>query len=873
MFLNQILKNIKNNSAKEFLTINENNVDKIYTYNDLKLRITILNEEIKKIKSDNIVCIEKQSIDLFVFFISCLINNKKPCFYSYPSPKQNEKQFFLSVKKTLLENNLKHIVMFDDNFYKIINQKIDGMMIYNFKNYYKKKINFNNLNDLQEYDLSNKFLQFSSGTTGHKKVMQVDTDKLIDHFKNYNKRINLDENSVVVSWLPHYHDMGLIACMLMPIYYNSKIYMMSPFDWIKNPLVLFKKIDEMSGTHVWLPNFAFGVISKTLNNTTITENNFDLSSLKFLTSASEPVIYEVVKNFNKVLKFTNYNPKVFKNLYGMAENIFAISTTDKNFKFLDINYNSLKTGSVQLKNSDYKIASAGSVIDSTEIKILDNQKKKLKDLKLGEVYIKSSHMMDGYLNDGQLEKINGWLKTGDLGFSYLKNIYITGRTKDIIIVGGENINPIDIEKILNEQKNLIKGRNVVFGVYDKNYHTEKIVVLAEIEKLKLTEKEISKIRSTIFNQLNINISEFSFLKKNALFKSTAGKISRTINKEKYLNNSFFPESNKNHLKIIIKKKDRLLELINNISNGKKFTEKSNLFEEGILDSFNFVELTIGIENIFNLKIPEKDLRFENFKSIEQINLKILQLKENHGSLINKKNNEYEKSKKLLLNSYKKIHKQHLDNKKYKLSLFKNILIKFLKIPIYKSFLNNIALRILGIDVGKNVKFSGAINLKIRGPISNIKIGSDINIGRDIDFRIRENGKIFIKDYCVFEDSVRIVSSQQGKIKICEGVSIGKNTIINGGADLTINALSMVGSNVSIGSSEHKYSRDRYIKSQGFYYQTVEIGEDVMIGAGATILRGTKIANGCVISSNSLISGKTKGFGIYAGVPAKIIRMR
>ena len=82
MFLDQILKNIKNNSEKEFLTINESNVEKIYTYNDLKLRITILNEEIKKIKSVNIVCIEKQSIDLFVFFISCLINNKY-VFYIY----------------------------------------------------------------------------------------------------------------------------------------------------------------------------------------------------------------------------------------------------------------------------------------------------------------------------------------------------------------------------------------------------------------------------------------------------------------------------------------------------------------------------------------------------------------------------------------------------------------------------------------------------------------------------------------------------------------------------------------------------------------------------------------------------------------------
>jgi fatty-acyl-CoA synthase len=873
MFLDQILKNIKNNSEKEFLTINESNVEKIYTYNDLKLRITILNEEIKKIKSVNIVCIEKQSIDLFVFFISCLINNKKPCFYSYPSPKQNEKQFFLSVKKTLLENNLRDVVVFDDNSFTKINEKINGMMIYNFNNYYKKKINVNNLNQFQENSFSKKFLQFSSGTTGHKKVMQVDTDKLIDHFKNYNKRIKLKDNSVVVSWLPHYHDMGLIACMLMPIYYNSKIYMMSPFDWIKNPLNLLRKIDEMSGTHVWLPNFAFGVITKTLDNGSIAKNNFDLSSLQFLTSASEPVIYQVMKNFNKISKFTNYNSKVFNNLYGMAENIFAISTTYKNFKFLDISYNSLKTGNIQLNNSDYKIASAGTVIDSTKIKILNRQKKKLKDLKLGEIYIKSSHMMDGYLINGKLEKTNGWLKTGDLGFSYLNNIYITGRSKDIIIIGGENINPIDIEKILNEQKNLIKGRNVVFGVYDKKNHTDRIVVLAETEKLKLNEKEISKIKSIIFNQLNVNISDFLFLKKNTLFKSTAGKISRTINKEKYLKNLFNSKSNKNHLNMITKKKDSLIELVNNISNGKKFTKNTNLFEEGILDSFNFVELTIGIEKIFNLTIPEKDLRFENFKSIEKINDKILQLKESHSSKIENINNNYKKSKKSLLNSYKKIYKLPFDHKKNKLNLFKRILIRFLKIPIYKGFLNNIVLKMLGIEIGRNVKFCGAINLKIRGPINNIKIGSNIEIGGDIDLRIRENGKIIIKDCCIFEDSVRIVSSQQGKIKICEGVSIGKNTIINGGADLTINSLSLIGSNVSIGSSEHNYSRDGYIKSLGYKYQPIEIGEDVLIGAGATVIRGTKIENGCVISSNSLISGKTKEFGIYAGVPAKIIRMR
>ena len=140
MFLDQILKNIKNNPKKDFLVVNENNVDKVYTYDDLRLRISLFNKEIKKIKSDTLVCIEKQSIDLFVFFISCLLNKKKPCFYSYPSPKQNEKQFFLSVQKTLLENNLKHIVIFNNNFFKKINHSKYGIKIYNFKNYHKKKI-------------------------------------------------------------------------------------------------------------------------------------------------------------------------------------------------------------------------------------------------------------------------------------------------------------------------------------------------------------------------------------------------------------------------------------------------------------------------------------------------------------------------------------------------------------------------------------------------------------------------------------------------------------------------------------------------------------------------------------------------------------
>ena len=119
----------------------------------------------------------------------------------------------------------------------------------------------------------------------------------------------------------------------------------------------------------------------------------------------------------------------------------------------------------------------------------------------------------------------------------------------------------------------------------------------------------------------------------------------------------------------------------------------------------------------------------------------------------------------------------------------------------------------------------------------------------------------------------MVASRNSSIKVNQGVSIGANTIINGGANINIGELSMIGSNVNINSSEHQSDKHRFIKSQPYYVMPINISEDVWIGSGVSILRGSNLKKGTIISSNSLVSGETKELSIYAGVPAKFVRTR
>lgn len=194
-------------------------------------------------------------------------------------------------------------------------------------------------------------------------------------------------------------------------------------------------------------------------------------------------------------------------------------------------------------------------------------------------------------------------------------------------------------------------------------------------------------------------------------------------------------------------------------------------------------------------------------------------------------------------------------------------------PIQLSFFYNALLRLRGIRVGKGVRFLGGVRVKIRGKAENIIIGHHVVLGNNVDLRNRENGKIILKDRVYLDDAVRLVAAREGRIEIGFGTNLGRNTMVNSGGITLVGEYVMMGPNVNINSSAHGMEKERFVKEQPHIHGKIEIGNDVFIGAAASILMNSKIGDGAIVSSNSLVNGEIPAFGVCMGVPARLVRNR
>ena len=854
-----------------WLTLEHESKSISYSYKELHFRITEYYElfNIYKLNNNDIVLIIlKESLDLFAAFIAGAIYGVMPAYYAYPSPKQSVKQFVKSMDTLILFNDIKLIICYPE-----LN---DILLDYN---YGSNRIIIN-ADDIAKYSddqiLHNgngveSFLQFSSGTTGAKKGVKISSKALFNQINAYKPHVQFEQSSTVVSWLPHYHDMGLIACMLMPLFEKVPIVMLSPFEWVANPASLLESIQNHKGTHTWQPNFALGHLVKSISYEET--KNYDLSSIKKLVCCSEPVLHKTVEKFIHHFAPSNLNPEIIHNCYAMAENTFAMSVSDnEKLKFLSIDYDVLKReNKIAVLNGGFKIASAGKPLKNTQIKIVSDNKENLPEKEIGEILIRSDCILDEYhnnpeANDGSFYK--KWFITGDLGFIYNDELYVTGRKKELIIVAGENIYPQDIEQIINDEEYFIKGRNVVFGFEDLRLGTEKIIILAEVQYENQDHIDLFDLKTKIFSQLNISVSDIILLPPRTLLKSTAGKISRYLNKQAYIEGSF-----KKYVGDIKEEKSQssvptltLKSIIHEILSDKSnipINDNTPLFTSGIIDSFGFVELVLKIESRLGIKIPKEQQSFENFETIKTINKTMEQLSRYSGQTVisQKEKKEYKKSLEKLQSQKNIVESQ----------TFLETIINYF--PLKKTTLYPWFLKILGMRIGRNVKFESGARFKLRGKISNITIGDNVRIGKNIDIRNRENGKIIINNKCYIDNNVRLVAARNGKIDLGEGTSIGMGAIVNSGGDFITGKFCLIAGNVNINSSEHKRERNKYIKEQQFIHGSTVLGDDVWIGSGASVLMNARIGDGSIVSSNSLVSGDVPEFTVFAGVPARFIRNR
>lgn len=397
------------------------------------------------------------------------------------------------------------------------------------------------------------FLQYTSGTTGQPKGVMVSHANILHNLAMITERFQHDQSSIMLGWLPLFHDMGLIGVTLSPFYVGFKSIVMEPISFLRKPLNWLTAISEYGATTSGAPNFAYETCLRRI--TPEDKRELDLSSWKNAFNGAEKVQARTVEQFTRYFSDCGFRPEAFLPCYGMAETTLFVAgnpaTQVPNVVTLD--KSAVEAGKVQTKTitGKYPVVSCGVPVDS-EIRIVNPESKmSCSGGEIGEVWISGKHVAQGYWNKQQETRETfkattsdtgegPFLRSGDLGFIMDKELYITGRIKELIIIRGKNYYPQDIELTAQSSISALRiGRGAAFGVTVAA--EEQLVLVQEVvsKKLAVFDREEAEyaVRSALRLYMNLEVHDIVFVKQASVGLTSSGKVRRALVKQQYLQNS------------------------------------------------------------------------------------------------------------------------------------------------------------------------------------------------------------------------------------------------------------------------------------------------------------------------------------------------
>jgi fatty-acyl-CoA synthase len=406
-----------------------------------------------------------------------------------------------------------------------------------------RRTQFETMGGLQRAPEDIVLLQHSSGTTGLQKGVALSHHAVFNQLESYSEALAVSGQDVIVSWLPLYHDMGLIAGFIMPILRRMPLVLMSPMEWVRAPAKLMQAITKYRGTLAWLPNFAYNFCAQKIRDRHL--EGVDLSSWRAVINCSEPVRHRSHQVFLERFAPYGFREQALATSYAMAENVFAVTqggileplVIDK------VDRQAFHEGKVATPSDDperaFMVVSSGRAIRNCELRILDEKRRDVPERHFGEVALRSDCMLSEYYNRPDVTEkafVDGWYLTGDIGYLAEGELFVTGRKKDIIIVGGKNIYPQDLESLASEVEGIHAGRVVAFGVYSEDVGSEEVVLVAESDFDNPQQRidMADEIRLRVTTGSDIALRFVQVVDRNWLIKTSSGKIARGANRDKYL---------------------------------------------------------------------------------------------------------------------------------------------------------------------------------------------------------------------------------------------------------------------------------------------------------------------------------------------------
>ena len=387
-------------------------------------------------------------------------------------------------------------------------------------------------------------LQYTSGSTGTPKGVEITHRSMIWNLTGIGKGMQAVEGDKVVSWLPLYHDMGLIGGWLWPLANGCEHAIMATEVFLTNPFFWLQAMTQIKATITVAPNFGYALCVKRVKDEML--GSLDLSNLRVALCGAEPIDGAVMAAFHDRFAKAGLSPHVLIPVYGLAEATLAVTFCDPESPIMAKSLDRQKLevdGIVEEVPPETEgaltVVCVGTPLLDSRVRVVGDDDQPLPDGSQGEIAVQSGSVMKGYfqrpdVSAGALR--GGWLHTGDLGFVHDGRLFVTGRIKDLIITYGRNFYPHDIEWLAAEAKGVRTGCVAAFGVPNEDASTEEIVLVAETRVTQRDELVQMRrdIRKLLISTIECNPKHIVLVAPRRVPKTTSGKIRRVEARRQFL---------------------------------------------------------------------------------------------------------------------------------------------------------------------------------------------------------------------------------------------------------------------------------------------------------------------------------------------------